>query len=110
MRKEEYTGFWKELGEQLKELSWSKERIRYAVNRMIRKHQYPTFTIADFLMIDKELKVFTYEEADRLENHPPLVKVKLDKWYIIYEKDAIEQQLPYERWYSTVELKELGKI
>lgn len=104
--------FWRILGEQLKELAWSKERIKYAVNHMLRNHRYPTFMIADFLDIDKEFNVLSFTEAEMLpRDHPPLAKVRIDKKYcVVYKEDAEQQQLPHEEWMTTQEMKEKGLI
>jgi hypothetical protein len=108
---EEDKEFWKLLAKQLKKLAWSKERIEYAVDRMVRNHEYLTFTIADVVSKDKEFKVFTYEQADSLKgNEKEFAKIKLDKWYIVFKEDAIKNMIPYEDWYTTQQLKELGKI
>lgn len=108
---EEDKEFWKLLAKQLKKLAWSKERIEYAVDRMVRNHEYLTFTIADVVSKDKQFKVFTYEQADNLKrNGKEFAKIKLDKWYIVFKEDAIKNLIPYEDWYTTQQLKELGKI
>ena len=103
--------FWKLLSKQLKKLAWSKERIEYATDRMVRNHDFSTFTIAEVVKIDKEFKAFTYEQADNLKNNKKeFAKVKLDKWYIIFKEDAEKCMIPYENWYTTNQLKQLGKI
>lgn len=61
---QQYAGvsFWTVLGEQLVELGWSEKRIRYAVNYMLQNYKYQTFNTAEFLSIDKSIKIYNYNE------------------------------------------------
>lgn len=98
---QQYAGvsFWTMLGEQLVELGWSEERIRYAVNKMIREYEFPTFTAADFLKIDLDIPTFTGVEAERLPKDIKLAIAKFgDKWKICYLEDAKRLGLEYNEW------------
>ena len=55
--------FFNLLSEYIIKESFSAERIEYATDRLIRQHRYKTFSIADFLSIDRTVKFYTYEEV-----------------------------------------------
>lgn len=106
---QEYAGvsFWTMLGEQLVELGWSEQRIRYAVNHMIQNYKYQTFTAADFLEIDKDIPHWTSAEAENLpEGHKPLAMANFgDRWYVCYKEDAERLRLEHKTWVTNKDMK-----
>lgn len=102
--------FWTMLGEQLQELGWSEERVRYAVTLMLQNYKYQTFTAADFLSIDKDIPTFTTQQAEELPaNHPPLAIAKIDgKWQVCLKADAERMGLEHREWLTNKEREERG--
>jgi hypothetical protein len=99
--------FWTVLGEQLQDEQWSEARVRYAVNYMLKNYQYKTFTIADFLKIDKDIPHWTSAEAENLpDGHKPLAMSNFgDKWRVCYQEDAERLGLEHKPWKTNKELK-----
>lgn len=58
--------FWTILAEQAIADGWSAERFHYATTLLLRNHRYPTFTIAEFLAIDNQVKELTLEEFNSI--------------------------------------------
>ena len=83
----------------------SKARIEYAVEWLLNNHNYPTFTLADFLNADKEIHWLTYEEAMSLEMpHKPLVTINFgNRIYTVYKEDAERCGYEYEPSLSPAE-------
>lgn len=102
--------FWTMLGEQLQELGWSEERVRYAVTLMLQNYKYQTFTAADFLSIDKDIPTFTTQQAEELPaNHSPLTIAKIDgKWQVCFKADAERIGLEHREWLTNKEREERG--
>ena len=103
----EGVSFWMVLGEQLKDEQWSEARIRYAVKHMLKNYQYKTFTIADFLQIDKDIPHWTSAEAENLpDGHKPLAMANFgDRWLVCYKEDAEILRLEHKDWKTNKELK-----
>lgn len=99
--------FWTVLGEQLIDEGWSEDRVRYAVNCMLKYYKYPTFTVADILQIDKNIQTFTAAEAELLPaDHRPLAMANFgDKWRICYQYDAERMNLEYKQWITCEDKK-----
>ena len=99
--------FWTMLGEQLQELGWSEERVRYAVTHMLQNYKYATFTAADFLEIDKDIPHWTSEQAEHLPTDQEYVTAKFpDKWWICLKADAERLGLQYNIWITNAQKKQ----
>ncbi len=92
--------FWQLFMEFLLNKKWSEERIRYAALKMIEKVKFHTWTIAEFVEMDRGVERFTGAEAEELPpNHKPLVNAKFeDRWWICYKEDADRLGLEYNEW------------
>lgn len=99
--------FWTVLGEQLADEQWSEARVRYAVNYMLKNYQYKTFTIADFLKIDKDIPHWTSAEAETLpDGHKPLAMANFgDRWWVCYQEDAERLGLEHKEWRTNKDMK-----
>lgn len=99
--------FWTVLGEQLADEQWNESRVRYAVNYMLKNYQYKTFTVADFLKIDKDIPHWTGAEAENLpDGHKPLAMANFgDRWWICYKEDAERLGLEHKPWKTNKELQ-----
>lgn len=97
--------FWMLLMEYLLEKKWSEERIRYAAFKLMEKVKFHTWTIAEFVEMDREIERFTGAEAENLPpNHKPLVNAKFeDRWWICYQEDADRLGLEYTKWKTNSE-------
>lgn len=54
------TEFWGAAAKYLYKEGFSKERLDYITDYLVKHHSYPTLTIADILGVDKMAKVWTY--------------------------------------------------
>lgn len=101
--------FWTMLGEQLQDLGWSEQRVRYAVTLMIQNYKYATFTAADFLEIDKDIPHWTSAEADLQPIDQEYVMAKFpDRWWVCLKADAERLGLEYKVWLTNAQRKERG--
>ena len=99
--------FWTVLGEQLIDEGWSEDRVRYAVNCMLKYYKYPTFTVADILQIDKDIPHWSAADAENLpDGHKPLAMANFgDRWWVCYQEDAERLGLEHKPWKTNKELK-----
>jgi hypothetical protein len=102
--------FWLLLMDFLLEKKWSEERIRYAAFKLMEKVKFHTWTIAEFVEMDREIERFTGAEAENLPpNHKPLVNAKFeDRWWICYKEDADRLGLEYKIWITENDKKQNG--
>lgn len=61
-------GFYDVLTERLKNLNFSDQRLKDAVNHVIDTCVYPTPTIASFISFDKTFKIYNYSEYLEMVN------------------------------------------
>lgn len=103
--------FWTMLGEQLQDLGWSEQRVRYAVTLMIQKYKYATFTAADFLEIDKDIPHWTSAEAESQPTNREYAMANFgEKWLICLKEDAERLGLEHKKWITNAQKKERGLI
>lgn len=109
----ERISFWTVLGEQLVQLGWSRQRIEYACNQLLRNYPYREFRVAEFLQFDKnvhEIDNAEFAAIDRSNSpHKPIVAVRIDGRYkLIYQEDADAIGLTdYQRRYTTWEANQM---
>ena len=109
----ERISFWTVLGEQLVQLGWSRQRIEYACNQLLRNCPYREFRVAEFLQFDKnvhEIDNAEFAAIDRSNSpHKPIVAVRIDGRYkLIYQEDADAIGLTdYQRRYTTWEANQM---
>ena len=105
--------FWTVLAEQVIALGWSAERVRYAVEYMLRNCPFREFRVAEFLQLDKnihEIDNAEFAAIDRSNSpHKPIVAVRIDGRYkLIYQEDADAIGLTdYQRRYTTWEANQM---
>lgn len=110
----ERINFWTVLGEQLVQLGWSKQRIEYACNQLLRNCRFKEFRVAEFLQIDRLIPVISREEFDAINNrrqpHKPIVYAHIgDKWQYVYQEDAdIFGLTEYNRRYTDWEVEQMS--
>lgn len=103
--------FWTMLGEQLQDLGWSEQRVRYAVTLMIQNYKYATFTAADFLEIDKDIPHWTSAEVENMPTDQEYANAKFpDRWWICLKADAERLGLEYKPWITNAQMKERGMV
>lgn len=109
----ERISFWTVLGEQLVQLGWSRQRIEYACNQLLRNCPYREFRVAEFLNIDSQVHEITNAEFSAIERsrapHKPIVSTQIDgKWRLLYQEDAERIGLTdYQRRYTTWEVEQM---
>lgn len=109
----ERISFWTVLGEQLVQLGWSRQRIEYACNQLLRNCPYREFRVAEFLQLDKNIHEIDNAEFTAIERsnapHKPIVAVRIDGRYkLIYQEDADAIGLTnYQRRYTTWEANQM---
>ena len=109
----ERISFWTVLGEQLVQLGWSRQRIEYACNQLLRNCPYREFRVAEFLQFDKNVHEIDNAEFTAIERsnapHKPIVAVRIDGRYkLIYQEDADAIGLTdYQRRYTTWEANQM---
>ena len=98
--------FWKGLKKILIEEKWSVERLRYAAKRLMYNVKFQTWTIAEFMEMDRTIERMTAAEAENLpDNHRPLAMAKFgDRWQICYKEDAERLGLDHKPWKTNKEL------
>lgn len=105
--------FWTVLAEQVIALGWSAERVRYAMEYILRNCPYREFRVAEFLQLDKHIHEITNAEFAAIERsnmpHKPIVSVQIDgKWRLLYQEDAERIGLTdYQRRYTTYEASQM---
>ena len=105
--------FWTVLAEQVIALGWSAERVRYAVEYMLRNCPYREFRVAEFLQLDKHIHEITNAEFAAIERsrapHKPIVAVRIDGRYkLLYQDEADALGLTgYSRRYTTWEAQQM---
>ncbi len=109
----ERISFWTVLGEQLVQLGWSRQRIEYACNQLLRNCPYREFRVAEFLQFDKNVHEIDQTEFAAIERshapHKPIVAVPIDGRYkLIYQDEADALGLTgYTRRYTTWEAEQM---
>lgn len=109
----ERISFWTVLGEQLVQLGWSRQRIEYACNQLLRNCPYREFRVAEFLQFDRNVHEIDHAEFSAIERsnapHKPIVAVRIDGRYkLIYQEDADAIGLTdYQRRYTTWEANQM---
>lgn len=110
----ERINFWTVLGEQLVQLGWSKQRIEYACNQLLRNCPYREFRVAEFLQLDKNVHEIDNAEFAAINRsntpHKPIVAVRIDGRYkLIYQEDADAIGLTdYQRRYTDWEVEQMS--
>ena len=110
----ERISFWTVLGEQLVQLGWSKQRIEYACNQLLRNCKYKEFRVAEFLQIDRLISVISREEFaainSRRQPHKPIVCARIGgSWQYVYQEDADMFGLTeYNRQYTNWEAEQMS--
>lgn len=110
----ERISFWTVLGEQLVQLGWSKQRIEYACNQLIRNCKFREFRIAEFLQIDRLIPVISREDFVAINNrrqpHKPIVSAHIgNSWQYVYQEDADMFGLTeYNRSYTDWEVEQMS--
>lgn len=105
--------FWTVLADQVASLGWSVERVRYAVDYMLRNCPYREFRVAEFLQLDKQIRTIDNAEFARIESShqptAPIVSAQIDdKWVLLYQADADRIGLTnYRRRYTTYEVQQM---
>ena len=105
--------FWTVLAEQVIALGWSAERVRYAVDYMIRNCPYREFRVAEFLQLDKNVHEIDNAEFTAINRrnapHKPIVSVQIGgKYKLIYQEDADAIGITdYQRRYTTWEANQM---
>lgn len=99
--------FWMLLMDYLIEKKWSEERIKYAASKLMETEKFHTWTIAEFVEMDKKVERFSGAEAEELpKDHKPLAYAKFDdKWSICYQEDAERLGLEYTIWITNNDKK-----
>lgn len=109
----ERISFWTILGEQLVQLGWSRQRIEYACNQLLRNCPYREFRVAEFLQFDKNVHEIDKAEFTAINRsnapHKPIVAVRIDGRYkLIYQEDADALGITdYKRRYTTWEANQM---
>lgn len=109
----ERISFWTVLGEQLVQLGWSRQRIEYACNQLLRNCPYREFRVAEFLQFDKNVHEIDNAEFTAINRsnapHKPIVAVRIDGRYkLIYQEDADALGITdYKRRYTTWEAEQM---
>lgn len=109
----ERISFWTVLGEQLVQLGWSRQRIEYACNQLLRNCPYREFRVAEFLQFDKNIHEIDNAEFTAINRsnapHKPIVAVRIDGRYkLIYQEDADALGITdYKRRYTTWEANQM---
>lgn len=105
--------FWTVLAEQVVALGWSAERVRYAVEYMLRNCPFREFRVAEFLQLDQHIHEITNEDFAAIERsrapHKPIVSVRIDgKYKLLYQDEADALGLTgYQRRYTTWEARQM---
>lgn len=109
----ERISFWTVLGEQLVQLGWSRQRIEYACNQLLRNCPYREFRVAEFLQFDRNVHEIDNAEFTAINRsnapHKPIVAVRIDGRYkLIYQDDADALGITeYQRRYTTWEANQM---
>lgn len=110
----ERISFWTVLGEQLVQLGWSRQRIEYACNQLLRNCPYREFRVAEFLQLDKHIHEITNAEFAAIERsnmpHKPIVSAQIDGRYkLLYQEEADALGLTgYQRRYTSWEARQMS--
>lgn len=111
----ERISFWTVLGEQLVQLGWSRQRIEYACNQLLRNCPFREFRVAEFLQFDKNVHEIDNAEFAAIERsnmaHKPIVAVRIDgKYKLLYKEEADALGLTdYQRRYTTWEARQMSE-
>lgn len=110
----ERISFWTVLGEQLVQLGWSRQRIEYACNQLLRNCPYREFRVAEFLQLDKHIHEIDNAEFAAIERsnmpHKPIVSAQIDGRYkLLYQEEADALGLTgYQRRYTSWEARQMS--
>lgn len=105
--------FWTVLAEQVIALGWSAERVRYAVEYILRNCPYREFRVAEFLQLDKHIHEIDNAEFAAIERsnmpHKPIVSAQIDGRYkLLYQEEADALGLTeYKRRYTAWEANQM---
>lgn len=106
--------FWTVLAEQVIALGWSAERVRYAVEYILRNCPYREFRVAEFLQLDKHIHEISNAEFASIERsnmpHKPIVSAQIDGRYkLLYQEEADALGLTgYQRRYTSWEARQMS--
>lgn len=106
--------FWTVLAEQVIALGWSAERVRYAVEYILRNCPYREFRVAEFLQLDKHIHEIDNAEFAAIERsnmpHKPIVSAQIDGRYkLLYQEEADALGLTgYQRRYTSWEARQMS--
>ena len=103
--------FWKKLKKVLVEDQWSAKRLNYAAEMVVRYCKYTTWTIADFVEMDRIIKHWTFEEAENIPTgHAPLAKAIFNgRWMVCYKADAEYMGIDHQPFYTQEDIKQMQK-
>lgn len=106
--------FWTVLAEQVIALGWSAERVRYAVEYILRNCPYREFRVAEFLQLDKHIHEISNAEFAAIERsnmpHKPIVSAQIDGRYkLLYQEEADALGITdYQHRYTTYEARQMS--
>ena len=99
--------FWKALKDIILEEKWSLDRLKYASRKLLFNVKFHTWTIAEFMEMDRTIDRWTSAEAENLpEGHKPLAYANFgDRWWICYKEDAERLGLEHKTWITNKDMK-----
>jgi hypothetical protein len=99
--------FWETLTDILIEEKWSYERIKYAAKRLMYNVKFQTWTVAEFMEMDRTIDKWTGAEAEiKADHNRELAYANFGTgWFVCYKEDAERLQLEHKPWRSDKQLK-----
>ena len=98
--------FWKGLKEIIIDEKWSYERLKYAAKKLMYNVKFHTWTIAEFMEMDRTIDCWTSAEAEFLPINREYVMANFgDKWRICLKADAERLGLEYKPWITNAQMK-----
>lgn len=101
--------FWKGLKEILVDEQWSYERLKYAAKKLMYNVKFHTWTIAEFMEMDRTIECWTSAEAELQPTNQEYANAYFgNKWRICLKADAERLGLEYKPWVTNAQRKERG--
>ena len=99
--------FWKALKDIILEEKWSIDRLKYAARRLMFNVKFHTWTIAEFMEMDRTIERWSGSDAEtRADHNKELAYANFgDHWYVCYKEDAERLGLEHRKWVSDKQQK-----
>ena len=99
--------FWVTLTDILIMKKWSYERLKYAALRMMENVKFQTWTVAEFMEMDRVVERWRGSEAEtKADQRREMAYANFgDGWFVCYKEDAERLQLEHREWKTDKQLK-----